>query len=153
MSDVIGLDLVELRAKLRGWHVERRASEHGTEEVYVARRDIEQSCTYWIGQDHYRGGPALRRTYAWPWAIELTRPRLTLADIVAHPPERWDCAPIGVDGRCVFSQRFGNGSVEVYIGGSGPSRLMLLGDMSVLDSLAAHQAIADLLVLLGEVAP
>jgi len=142
MSDVIGLDLVELRAKLRGWPY-----EWVYEPSLGLRIDV-------LGPMHLLSFTrAWRYVYAYPDYAALLRPRLTLADIVAHPPERWDCAPIGVDGRCVFSQRFGNGSVEVYIGGSGPSRLMLLGDMSVLDSLAAHQAIADLLVLLGEVAP
>lgn len=141
----IDFDLVELRCKLRGWKCVRPS--HGGVEIYDRRRrKIAVGLESWSGVE--------RKVF--------NRPRLTLADIVANPPEGWKLEEV-VDssldafGFCRFEwrarydmpdQSLSHGACVVrYEDGRTAEAI---GAVET-ERVAAHRAVADLLVLLAEV--
>lgn len=85
----VDLDLVELRAKLRGWECRRLKPGSPIERVDVVRPQRTLKV--------YRDG---RMTPGLGLYACLTRPRLTLADIVASPPEGWTAVMSRYGGAC-----------------------------------------------------
>lgn len=138
------LDLVELRCRLRGW------------EWSLSGLCVRHKGRTIVWHERHRG---------WcgdPDALAaLTRPRLTLADLVASPPEGWTSEPINDSGARMFGWGTVPGNpdngVSTYaavVGIHNDGRLIeppeyLTRDYEQL--LAAHRAVAELLVLLGEV--
>ncbi len=132
MSDKVDLDLVELRAKLRGWRVERNDAF-----VYVYDSDARVA--------------TFPRKSGGGWGVQsnpLTRPRLTLADIVAHPPEGW-----WHDGAAFRwgEQIGGSNNTMMAVVDAKTSNVAVARGLGVAYEAAAHRAIAALLVLPGEV--
>lgn len=153
----IDLDLVDLRCKLRGWRCVRDVTARG--EPFVDVHTPQRSMTFFA--DGITG-------YI-PESVEriLTRPRLTLEDIVASPPEGWRCVDRGTVNDDtpypVWSWVMAEPDEPDHIGPSvefardGTTRVWLArtsygAEWQRPDRLVvAHRAVADLLVLLGEV--
>lgn len=131
----IDLDLVELRCKLRGWSCERLRQGRPIERVDVHRPQK----TYRL----YRDG---RLTPGLGLVTSLTRPRLTLADIVSSPPEGWEARVVSDD-----LARFDHADATVWFG--SPTEALIDDNRSedLQRMAAAARAVAELLVMLGEV--
>ena len=146
MSD-IDLELVELRCKLRGYEMERRPDGS---ILITDESDADANGARYVAS---RGGRAGDKWHAQP---SMIAPRLTLADIIAAPGEGWTVALKGVE---VTELRWtGEGGprtpdARVSVYPSGFVEVSARGGGGTLRLLAAHRAVVDLLVRLGEVAP
>jgi len=159
MVSDIDLDLVELRCRLRGWEYERTHAHPGDSDWSLALDIDTPEGRVWCRDDGERGGfncglldPV------------LFTPRLTLADIIAAPGEGWCSATMALtsirrDGALVFHCMSWRQSAEeisphvrldVYLSGSTTPPLYAPG-LTTPELLAAHRAVSDLLVRLGEV--
>lgn len=139
----IDLDLVEMRCKLRGWRFERTFSDHDESAPWTCALEIMTPDGHMYVRDdgEYGGDDAGTEKHE----LIITRPRLTLADIVASPPEGWTARPWE---RTRWT-RFEHEVAEVWFDGGKVECHTMQNDCA--QALAAHRAVAELLVLLGEV--
>jgi hypothetical protein len=142
----IDLDLVELRCKLRKWSYARTddaVSVWPNERTHAAYRAGETQPVWGSGRPQQED-----------WAVELTRPRLTLADIIADPGEGWHVV------RHPEPAYWGFGwgpepDLHAVVDVDDAGRLMesptYSETLSLAEMVAAHRAVTDLLVKLAEV--
>lgn len=133
----IDLDLVELRCRLRGWRCERN-------DAFVYAYDGDARMATFPVQG--KGGVYGIQAHV------FDRPRLTLADIVASPPEGWTASRIiGCTLDWFWSPPGGGAGCVVRINGprADGQPTFYMDDFE--GRIAAHRAVAELLVLLGEV--
>jgi len=147
MTTPIDLDLVELRCKLRDWDCWRR----DVSTVQVTRH--EDTAIFIVENCHPLWGSGRRCNE--PWAVELARPRLTLADIIADPGDGWEVRDCAEDARFLWRR---SGDPEVYGMVTVRRQPWTIHDGTRSQSpmgvrVDAYRAVVDLLVKLAEVAP
>ena len=143
MSDKAGIDLdaIEARAKARGWRFQRTKEHLGGYEYAKTINAWTPEGRIWADETGEWGGDdaASERHEA-----IITAPRWTLADIVASPPEGWTAKYDGE--RAEFYAE----GIAVYFGGP-QLPWASVDDADPITLAKRHRAVAELLVLLGEV--